>query len=265
MPEPQPSGPLNLLRPLLLISYSAYYIIPTIVDCLVHFNLKTLTSFSDFKDAWFARFWSWFGPLSRENAEPSVLPLIQNNAAGVCLDIGPGSGQWLYLFAKASNPEISKIYGVEPNAGMHGELKENARKHGLDGIYEVIGCGAEELATKAGLQKNSVDTIITVQCLCSIPGPQNNIKELFPLLKPGGKWLVYEHIKTKYDTDFVGYWQRLINVIWPTFFNGCDICRPTDEWLLTAGEWEQVNLKPGQSEGPYDTVPHVVGTLTKRK
>ena len=57
------------------------------------------------------------------------------------------------------------------------------------------------------MQKESIDTIITVQCLCSIPTPELIIKDLFPLLKPGGQWLVYEHVKTKYQGDFVGYWQ----------------------------------------------------------
>jgi ubiquinone/menaquinone biosynthesis C-methylase UbiE len=77
----------------------------------------------------------------------------------------------------------------------------------LGDIYEVVGCGAEELQTKAGFQKNSIDTIVTVQCLCSIPTPELIIKELYPLLKSGGQWLVFEHIKTPYQGDFVGYWQ----------------------------------------------------------
>lgn len=46
---------------------------------------------------------------------------------------------------------------------------------------------------------------------------------------------------------------------------GCDITRPTDEWLLQAGEWEKVDLKPGVGEGPYDTVPHVIGHLVKKR
>ena len=155
-------------------------------------------------------------------------------------------------------------------------------------IYEVIGCGAEELQTKGGIQPETIDTIITVQCLCSIPTPEIIIKELFPLLKPGGQWLVYEHVKTKHQAEFVGYWQskltggcsefesvvRLanvvrfvegINMIWPHFFDGCNITRPTDEWLLQAGEWEEVNLRPGEGEGKYDTLPHAIGTLTKKR
>lgn len=121
MPPPattEQSGPLNLLRPLLLLSYSAYYLLPTILHLLLHLQLATLLSPSAFKDAWFARFWAFFGPRARDVAAPHVTPLLAHAAQGVCLDIGPGSGQWLYMFARASNPRITKIYGVEPNRGM---------------------------------------------------------------------------------------------------------------------------------------------------
>jgi SAM-dependent methyltransferase len=212
-PPPQESGPLNLLRPLLLLSYSAFYIPHTLFNLVTTANLKPLTNFSSFKDHWFARFWTWFGPRSREAAAAKVTPLIQNNARGVLLDIGPGSGQWLFLFARAMNPSITKIYGVEPNAGLHAELRANAVKAGLGDVYEVIGCGAEELGTKGGVQRGSVDTIVTVQCLCSIPGPERVIGDLYPLLKPGGKWLVYEHVRTKFQKDFVGGWQRESSIL----------------------------------------------------
>ena len=207
MVQPAAEGPLKLLNPLLFLAYSAYYIFPTIYDLIVSFNFKPFFSIDEFKDAWFARFWVFFGPKSRESAAPKVMPLLQNSARGVCLDIGPGTGQWLYLFARANNKDITKIYGVEPNRGMHAELRQNAVAAGLGDIYEIVGCGAEELDTKGGIQKGSIDTIITVQCLCSVPTPEKIIKNLYPMLKPGGRWLVYEHIKTKHQGEFVGYWQ----------------------------------------------------------
>lgn len=286
-PAPIESTPLTLLRPLLLLSYSASYIPLTIWNLLKTFDLQPLTNISDFKDVWFARFWTWFGTRAAQNAGPKVIPIIQNNATGTLLDIGPGNGQWLFLFAQGMNPSITKIYGVEPNKGLHAELRANAVKAGLGDVYEIVGCGAEEAGSKGGIQEGSVDTIVTVQCLCSIPGPERVIRDLYPLLKPGGKWLVYEHVRTKYQQEFVGGWQRefvligtlrrsdncadlccvlgFINLAWPHFFNGCDICRPTDEWLLQAGEWDEVDLRPGVGEGKYDTIPHVIGSLTKRR
>lgn len=155
----------------------------------------------------------WFGPRTREVAADYVMPLLKNSASGVCLDIGPGTGQWVNLFARADNPSITKIYGVEPNPGMHPSLRASAKTAGLEDIYEVVGCGAEELSTKGGIEPGTIDTIITVQCLCSIPTPQVIIKELYPLLKPGGTWLVYEHIKTKYQGRFVAYWQSKLSQI----------------------------------------------------
>lgn len=187
--------------------WSYKYLFITIFELITTRQFSTFTSIDDFKDAWFARFWAFFGPLSREGAAPAVMPLLQNHAKGVCLDIGPGSGMWLHLFARANNPDITKIYGVEPNRDLHPYLRANAEKAGLKDIYEVVGCGAEELQSKGGFQKESIDTIITVHCLCSIPTPELIIKELYPVLKPGGTWLVYEHIKTKYQSSFVGYWQ----------------------------------------------------------
>lgn len=55
-----------------------------------------------------------------------------------------------------------------------------------------------------------------------------------------------------------------LNLVWPHFFNGCNVTRPTDEWLLTAGEWKEVKLRPGAGEGKYDSLPHTIGTLTKK-
>ena len=68
MAEKETSGPLNLLRPLLLLSYSAFYLIPTTIFLVTNFQFSTFLHLDDFKDAWFARFWSWFGPKSRDNA-----------------------------------------------------------------------------------------------------------------------------------------------------------------------------------------------------
>jgi SAM-dependent methyltransferase len=204
-PPPQESGPLNLLRPLLLLSYSAFYIPHTIFNLVTSLDFAPLTNPSAFKTHWFARFWLWFGPRAASLAATKVTPLIHNNAHGVLLDIGPGSGQWLFLYARALNPNITKIYGVEPNEGLHAELRANVVKAGLGGVYEIVGCGAEDLGES---WKGSVDTIVTVQCLCSVDDPRRVIGGLFPLLKKGGKWIVYEHVRTKWQGEFVGGWQR---------------------------------------------------------
>lgn len=202
---------LNLLGPVYLMFLSATYLPITIYELVASKRFSTFLSWHEFQNAWFSRFWFWFGPRSRDNAEQKVKPLLANNASGVCLDIGPGSGQWLYLFARSLNPTVTRIYGVEPNPGHHKALRENAVKAGLGDVYEIIGAGAENLGQK-GIAIGSIDTIITVQVLCSVPNSEQIIKDLYPYLKPGGRWIVYEHIRTKYQDDFVGWWQRESNL-----------------------------------------------------
>lgn len=196
---------LRLLRPLQLLALSAAFIPLTILNLVSSLQFDKLTSYGAFQHAWFGRFWKWFGPLSTEQGRVSVEPLLKS-ADGVVLDIGPGNGQWLYLFAAGKNSKITKIYGVEPNTEHHAALRESIVRAGLDGVYEILSVGAEDLRS-CGIQEGSIDTIATIQVLCSVPGPQKIVKSLYPYLKPGGRWLVYEHIRTPHRHDLVNSWQ----------------------------------------------------------
>jgi SAM-dependent methyltransferase len=196
----------TLLEPLLLIAYSATYIPLTIFRLLLTSPTKLL-SWSSFKNAWFSSFWSQFGSVARTNAATIVSPLIRSHASGIILDIGPGSGEWVYLYASTVNP-ITKIYGVEPNFEHHGALRKAVEAAGLKHVYEILPVGVEELGY-VGVREGSVNTIVTLQVLCSCSNPRGVIGGLYPLLRKGGKWVVYEHVKTKYRDEFVGYfWQR---------------------------------------------------------
>ena len=200
---------LRLLGPLRLIALSAAFIPLTIASLVFSLQFGKLTSYGAFQHAWFGRFWGWFGPLSTEQGKAAVEPLLKD-AEGVVLDIGPGNGQWLYLFAAGQNSKITKIYGVEPNTEHHKALRESIVRAGLEGVYEILSVGAEDLGT-CGIREGSIDTIATVQVLCSVPGPQKIVKALYPYLKPGGRWLVYEHIRTPHRHDLVSSWQGQCN------------------------------------------------------
>lgn len=196
---------LKLFRPLVLIILSAVFVPITAFHLITTFQLRRLASWQDFRHAWFGRCWSYYGPVSTENAAPLVEPLLRH-ARGHVLDLGPGSGQWLYLFAASKNTNIVKIYGVEPNPEHHAALRLAVTKAGLDGIYEILPVGAQDLHT-CGIDKASIDTITTIQVLCSVPDPQSIIKDLYAYLKPGGYWLVYEHVRTPHFSEFVASWQ----------------------------------------------------------
>jgi len=127
----------------------------------------------------------------------------------VVLDIGPGNGEWLACFDKE---KIERIYGIEPNVDCHGALREKIVAAGLEELYIIVPVGVEELGDwiqmegKGNLGKGSVDSVVTVFCLCSVPQPKRMIVDLYGYLKEGGNWIVYEHVKAK-EKGFVAWYQ----------------------------------------------------------
>lgn len=72
------------------------------------------------------------------------------------------------------------------------------KKAKLDDIYTIVPCGAEETERfeSFGITPRSIDTILSIQVLCCVPDPQATLRHLYAYLKPGGKLVVYEHIKS---------------------------------------------------------------------
>ncbi|KAJ9156269.1 Methyltransferase [Pleurostoma richardsiae] len=157
---------------------------------------------------------------------------------------------------------VTRILGVEPNAGHHAELRRRVVEAGLDGVYEIVPVGIEDLAASGKVERGSVDCIVSILCLCSIPEPRRHITELYGYLKPGGKWYVYEHVKCSNSWAMVLY-QAIVELFWPHLIGGCHLQRETGKWLREAGPWTSVDLAQPVQEPWWHCVPHITGTLTK--
>lgn len=104
--------------------------------------------------------------------------------------------------SRSVNGGIQKVYGVEPNPDSHAALSKRVQETGLEGVYEVLPVGIEAVnkAKVNGadtIEKGSVDCIVSILCLCSIPEPEKNIAELYGYLKEGGRWYLYEHVRSQ--------------------------------------------------------------------
>lgn len=192
---------LSILRPIYLLTLSGFFGILTFLSLLTSLDFSILLSLQAFKDHWFARFWKYYGPISQSGGEPVVGPLLKD-ARGVVLEVGSGTGNWLHLY---NAKQITKFYSIEPNRGHHEALLLKARQTGLFDVFELIPERVEDLQGRAGIEKSSIDTVSTLQVLCSIDEPGAMISELYELLKPGGSWLVYEHVKTRFGGPITWY------------------------------------------------------------
>ncbi|CAM1500810.1 Fc.00g099720.m01.CDS01 [Cosmosporella sp. VM-42] len=288
----------NLFHPWLFMSISISYLPGTILSLISNADFGRLLSLSGFKEAWFGNFWTYVGPLVKVNAEKRVIPLLEGRVSGglvrdevvgtpvegVVLEIGAGSGMWADVFAKigagkdevgnvrqrkGAAPGLKRVYGIEPNPTSAAALRQRVKDVGLDGTYEVVPVGIESIndptAWDGRIEPGSVDCIVTILCLCSIPEPEKNVKLLYDCLKKGGRWYAYEHVQidAKLGGILLHVYQKLTNIIWPHFIGGCELCRATGNTLREVGPWEKIDLETPPDTSPYEVLPHVIGTLTK--
>jgi len=249
---------LELAFPPTLLAVSAVVSALTLVKSILTLDVSALTSLSTLKDKAFAQVWKIIGGPSYEKGKPHVGPLLQQ-ARGTVLDIGTGTGHWLHFYDRS---KVTKIYAVEPNPGQHAQLRQSAKDAGLQDIFEVIAQPVETLQSQAGIKKGSIDTVVTVQVICSISDHQGVIKELYEYLKPGGQWLVFEHVLCRPSAPVWRY-QGMLNLLWPHLFNGCSLRRDSGRVIKEAGPWSASTVGPLAGESPFSCIPHSIGSLTK--
>lgn len=131
-----------------------------------------------------------------EGDNATVVPTLVAQASGIILELGPGIGSQLPRYDKS---KVTKIYGVEPNADLHEALRREVKKAGLTDVYEIVPCGVEDVVAlkQRGITLSSIDTVLSVQVLCSVPDPDEMMLRLYAFLKPGGQLIVFEHVRSR--------------------------------------------------------------------
>lgn len=184
-----------------------------LIDMLIFLNRPSdLFTKSRLKDRLFGQYWLRMGksfcadeaggaklrsgPMFAARDEETAVPKLVSQASGVVLELGPGLGSQLPRYDVS---KLTKVYGVEPNAELHEAIRTKIKACRLDDIYEIVPCGIEDVATlkKHGISPSSIDTVLSMQVQCCVPDPDEILRRLYTLLKPGGQMLVYEHVESK--------------------------------------------------------------------
>ena len=145
-----------------------------------------------------------------------IIPFAEGNV----LEIGIGSGLNIPLY---DTDLVMKIVGVDPSTAMHSLAKERIRESPVK--VEFISTDA----AKIPLQDQSIDTIVCTYTLCTVSNPQQVLKEVKRLLKPGGKFLFSEHGNAP-DENVVKF-QRKLEPIWKLLADGCHLTRSIPDLL----------------------------------
>jgi ubiquinone/menaquinone biosynthesis C-methylase UbiE len=195
------------------------------------------------------------GGVDRQLADVKAGLLGAPHVRGVVLDVGAGLGTTLHYLS----PAVERVVAVEPNAHMHAGLRAAGAAAGFtgDGRLTVLGASADALP----LPDASVDTVVAVLVLCSVPHPAAAVAELHRVLKPGGALVFLEHVAPQRGTGSSsssgsggdpaarhddGAWAALearllmAGGLWPWLGDGCHLDRTTDATIRAQPGWASV-------------------------
>lgn len=123
---------------------------------------------------------------------------VGSQARGDVLEIAVGTGRNLPHY-----PAGAAITGIDLSAEMIEVARKNASRLGLDANL-VVG-DAEDL----GFEDGSFDTVISTLSLCTIPDHELAIREVWRVLRPGGRFVALEHVRS--PNPFIRLIQRMLN------------------------------------------------------
>jgi ubiquinone/menaquinone biosynthesis C-methylase UbiE len=169
------------------------------------------------------------------NPEPihKIRQKIVPQAQGVVLEVGVGSGTNFTYYDPA---KVSKLYALEPNAGMVKRADNQRRRTTLE--VEFIGLPGEQIP----LSDASVDTVVSTFTLCTIFNVADAIRGIHRVLRPRGQFLFFE-LGLSPDIS-VRRWQKRTEPLFQWVLEGCHVTRNIPE-LITHGGFQLDKVETG--------------------
>jgi SAM-dependent methyltransferase len=135
-------------------------------------------------------------------------------ARGRTVELGAGTGANLGLY-----PDGVELVLTEPDPHMAKRLRAKLSEAGRG--EEVLEAPAERLP----LADDSADTVVATLVLCTIPDPAAALAETARVLRPGGKLLFIEHVRS--ENPDLARWQDRLEGPWRFLGDGCHCNRDT--------------------------------------
>ncbi len=148
---------------------------------------------------------------------------LLSSARGRVVEIGAGTG----LNASLYPDGITELILTEPDAAMRDKLQHRLQRQGREA--RIVDAPAEFLP----LADASVDTVVSTLVLCTVPDPEQTLREIARVLNSGGQLLFIEHVRA--TSRILAAIQDYMFASWRSFACGCCCNRPTAEMMRTSG------------------------------
>jgi ubiquinone/menaquinone biosynthesis C-methylase UbiE len=194
----------------------------------------------------FSALYDWFTAGTEDAGLREMRSETLAGASGRTIDIGSGTGANIGLYPDA----VTELVFAEPDPHMVKRLRPKLREAGLEA--EVVEAPAESLP----FEDASFDTAVYTLVLCTVPDPAAALAETARILKPGGKLLFVEHVRSKVPGS--ARWQDRLEGPWRFFADGCHCNRDTVA-TIEASPFTLENA----SEGEMPKAPPIVRPLVR--
>ena len=158
---------------------------------------------------------AFMGPLRRE---------VIGRAEGVVVEIGSGTGR---NFPYYHAGKVSYLYAIEPDLQM--ARRAVPRADGTDLLIEFMEDDAERLPFDDGF----ADTVVATLVMCTVQHPEAVLSEIKRVLKPSGKLLFIEHVKS--DESWRAMLQDWATPLTRMWWSNCHLNRASIELMRAVG------------------------------
>jgi len=169
---------------------------------------------------------------------------VMKQVRGQVLEVGFGSGLNLPYYPR----EVKTLSAIEPSTAMRDRAMKRVEKSG-----RTVSLIARGIDKKQFLADGTFDTIVSTWTMCTIADPAAAMKEIYRLLKPGGRFVFVEHGLAP-DAEVVK-WQKRFNGFTQKWGGGCHLDRDIDAILrgskLEVDKLEKFYLPKGLRAGAY--------------
>lgn len=175
----------------------------------------------------FASFYDRALKASEENGLGAMRAELLAGARGRVVEIGAGTGVNLDLYGAG----VEDLTLVEPDPHMGARLRDRLAARAGGAPTRLLAAPAEAIPSP----DDTYDTAVATLVLCTVPDPVAAIAELARVLKPGGRLLFIEHVRS--DDPARARRQDRLEKPWRFLADGC-YCNRDTEATLRASAFE---------------------------
>ncbi|HWE32836.1 MAG TPA: class I SAM-dependent methyltransferase [Solirubrobacteraceae bacterium] len=158
---------------------------------------------------------------------------LLSQAHGAVLEIGAGTGANLDKYPGT----VTDLVLLEPEPPMARRLADHLSRASVPA--RIVSAPAESIP----FADDTFDFAVSTLVLCTVNDPARALSELKRVLRPGGRLLFLEHVRS--EDPGVARWQDRIHPLWLRIGHGCHCNRSTLE-LIGAGGFSIEGVEHGR-------------------